>query len=311
MTQNNVLQRIDRERPPWVGAATGDAIRHFAWGIGDNNPLWIDRDHAAASPWGSLIAPPSFLYAVDETTVAPGHNNLRRVYQSVDWTFYDIVREGTDMKSEATLTEEDDSSGSLLQTGRVDFLDGNSRLVATAMATTMRTDAPGTTIEARPEIRYSGEELEAIERTILSERRQGAEPLYVEDVQAGASPGPLIKGPLSIMDIVAWSAGAGGAVEPDAELSEGGLPHQCATGPQQVSWIAQAITDWMGDGGFLHKLSVNLVSNPVLGSTTTIAGAVEEVRPESRPHVLLSLNAAGGLGHSMSKMSSQAHHWAR
>jgi len=39
----------------------GDAIRHFAMGLGDDNPLWHDRDYAASTKWGGLIAPPTFL----------------------------------------------------------------------------------------------------------------------------------------------------------------------------------------------------------------------------------------------------------
>ena len=297
MTESVALQPIDREQPPWVRRATRDAIRHFAWGIGDNNPLWIDPDYAAASPWGGPIAPPCFLYAVDETTVARVQDNLRRIYHAVEWTFHDVIKQDAEISAQATLIDEEEVSNSLMQTGRLDFRDGESRLLASAATTILRTDTPETALEERPEIRYSGEELEAMERTILGEKRQGAEPLYVEDIQTGAPLGPLIKGPLSIMDIVAWSAGTGGAVEANTEHSEGGLPNQCATGPQQVSWIGQAITDWMGDAGFLYKLNVRLHTNPPLGSATTITGTLREALQENQPSVALQLAAADQNGH--------------
>ena len=38
-------------------------IRHYAHGIGDDNPLWCDPDYAAATRWGGIIALPSFLFA--------------------------------------------------------------------------------------------------------------------------------------------------------------------------------------------------------------------------------------------------------
>ena len=41
--------------------ATRIAILRFAGGIGDPNPLWTDPDYAATSPFGGLVAPPSFV----------------------------------------------------------------------------------------------------------------------------------------------------------------------------------------------------------------------------------------------------------
>ncbi len=48
---------------PWCHEATRDNIRHYAHGIGDDNPLWCDPDYAAGTRWGGVIAPPSFLFA--------------------------------------------------------------------------------------------------------------------------------------------------------------------------------------------------------------------------------------------------------
>ncbi|MET0143269.1 MAG: MaoC family dehydratase N-terminal domain-containing protein, partial [Ilumatobacteraceae bacterium] len=39
-----------------------DGLRHFAYGYGDDNPLYCDEEYAAKSRWGGLIAPPTFLY---------------------------------------------------------------------------------------------------------------------------------------------------------------------------------------------------------------------------------------------------------
>ena len=48
---------------PWVTRASPDAIRHFALGVGDDNPLWWDEGYARASARGRMYAPPTFLYA--------------------------------------------------------------------------------------------------------------------------------------------------------------------------------------------------------------------------------------------------------
>ena len=44
---------------PWCHEATRDNIRHYAHGIGDDNPLWTRTDYAKATAHGGLIAPPS------------------------------------------------------------------------------------------------------------------------------------------------------------------------------------------------------------------------------------------------------------
>ncbi|MGH9011490.1 MAG: MaoC family dehydratase, partial [Acidimicrobiia bacterium] len=41
--------------------ATRLAIMRFAGGIGDANPLWTDPQYAARSPYGGIVAPPSFV----------------------------------------------------------------------------------------------------------------------------------------------------------------------------------------------------------------------------------------------------------
>lgn len=49
------------ERAHWNTKVSADGIRHFAWGIGDDNPLWVDSDYATAGPYGRLAAPPPIL----------------------------------------------------------------------------------------------------------------------------------------------------------------------------------------------------------------------------------------------------------
>src|SRR5215510_3114799 len=46
---------------PWNYEATRDGIRHYAHGIGDDNPLWCDPTYAAKTRYGNVVALPSFL----------------------------------------------------------------------------------------------------------------------------------------------------------------------------------------------------------------------------------------------------------
>ena len=272
-------EAIARPLDPWVKTVTRDAIRHFAWAIGDDNPLWIEPDHAKESCWGGLIAPACLLYAVDETTVAPGLDGRRRHYRSVKWTWFDAITDGTNLNVQATLTGERENaeSGVVDQHGRVEFLTDAGQLIAVAETVCSRVTEPLTPIEDRPELRYTAVEIDVIEQGILAETRRGTTRRYWEDTAVGDDLGTVLKGPLSIMDVVAWCAGTQGVATDADGLSDGGLHAETATGPQQVAWMAHLLTNWMGDDAFLHSLNINVISNPPLGSTTSISGHVTEV----------------------------------
>ena len=259
---------------PWVRDVTRDAVRHFAWGVGDNNPLWLDPDYAQHSRWGDIIAPPCFAYAVHETTVAPGHDDRQRIYQRVDWQWFDVARLGTQMTATAELIDTQSSADVITQTGRVGFRDGSNALLAQATTACQRPITHRVWSSERADRRYPDEELAAIEQAILCESRRGTALRYWEDTVTGEALQPLTKGPLSIMDIVAWSAGALGVPALDDAVSDGGLIDEVATGPQLGAWFAHLVTDWAGDDGFLLRLSVTFAALPSLGTTTILRGKV-------------------------------------
>jgi len=41
-----------RERDAWNTDVSRDAIRHYAFGTSDGNPLWLDPEHASRSRYG-------------------------------------------------------------------------------------------------------------------------------------------------------------------------------------------------------------------------------------------------------------------
>ena len=44
--------KIENTLEPWCHEATRDNIRHYAHGIGDDNPLWSDPDYARGTRYG-------------------------------------------------------------------------------------------------------------------------------------------------------------------------------------------------------------------------------------------------------------------
>ncbi|MED5265353.1 MAG: MaoC family dehydratase N-terminal domain-containing protein [Actinomycetota bacterium] len=263
-------------RPQWVSEVTSDAVRHFAWGIGDNNPLWVDPDYGLASVWETTLAPPSFAYAIDETTVAPGMPDYERHYERVEWEWFHQFELGDRVTSETKfLDEEHDQRADVTrQRGEIFFRSADKGLVARAIVTTRRDRIPLKRIDDRDEIRYDPEELSQIEEDILSEKIRGAISRHPGDVAEGDGVGTITKGPISIMDIVAWCAGTTGSPDDPQGFASGGLDDQAATGPQLASWVVHLLTNWMGDSGVLHTLTVNFSGLPLLGSTTTIGGTI-------------------------------------
>lgn len=50
---------------------TPDGTRHFAYGYGDDNPLYIDPEYGKNTRWGTMIAPPNFPYTMGENVATP------------------------------------------------------------------------------------------------------------------------------------------------------------------------------------------------------------------------------------------------
>ena len=60
---DEVRSWIGREAPPWTVQVTELDVRRFAVATDDLNPLYLDKEYARQSRYGSLIAPPLFYMA--------------------------------------------------------------------------------------------------------------------------------------------------------------------------------------------------------------------------------------------------------
>ena len=316
----NVLLRRDRMR--WIETATRDAIRHFAWGIGDNNPLWLDSEHAAKSPYGGIVAPPCILYALDGTVVAPKLAGVQWLYAGTTFTWLEPIRLDDTFKVEARLKKQELKSGRrfskwVLQTGEIKYINQHQRVAGIAIGRCARTprvdaltkDKNNKALKVAEEYNYSAEEIFDIESQVLGEHRQGGEPLFYEDVDVMDKVQPVVRGPLGVVDIMAWYSGQQGAthyggVHGDAiryrsrhadyhlnkktgakesagrghlETSTGkdvGMGGAYDVGPQRIAWCQHMLTNWIGDHGFLHTLDVNVRKPNLVGDTLWWTGEV-------------------------------------
>ncbi len=316
---------LRRSRLQWIETATRDAIRHFAWGVGDDNPLWLDAGYARTTPAGGIIAPPCILYAADMTIVAPKLSGVQWIYAGTDFTWFDHIRLDTRFRVDARLVRQEMKSGRrfarwVLQTGEVDYRDSSGRRLARAIGQVARTPRgdrlkaeKGGGMAVPAAYRYTRQELDDIEREVLAERRRGPEPLYWEDVAVGDAVPQVVKGPLTITDIVAWYAATQGAMpyggahgdalryrrrhddyhinpETGAKDAAGRGHLEAATGrdvgmggaydvgPQRIAWAQHMLTNWIGDHGFLHRLNVSVRRPNLVGDTIRWRGRVSAKR---------------------------------
>lgn len=187
------------------------AIRRWTKAIGDRNPLFLDSAYARNSPIGAPVAPPCWLYTVDDTIVALKFPELHVVYGGTDWEFFRWARVGEDITTRAMLIDIQVKEGRFCgpmveQTGEVEYLDSTGETVARATSTVLRTSREQAVqlgkydnLEA---YRYSQEELFAVEDAYDAEEVRGPVPQCWEDVQAGDHIQPVVKGPLTSEDVL-------------------------------------------------------------------------------------------------------------
>ncbi len=203
----------------WNNEATRDTIRHYAWGIGDDNPLYTDPAYAETAHWGTLIAPPTFFFGVFDAVVAPGLPDVHWFYSGADWFFGEPARRGDEFTVTAEYVGAAEVGGSrvgrmLVQTGEVGYFNQKNELLARVLSHCFRVPRPGAEgglrYEPREAHRYTQQEFDEIEHAVMTEYRRGAAPLHWEDVQVGEAMPGTVRGPLTLLDMTCYYAGAVG-----------------------------------------------------------------------------------------------------
>lgn len=217
--------RIGATAEPWCYEATRDNIRHYAHGIGDDNPLWCDPSYAQGTKYGDVIAPPSFLFATDRiiSGYVGGLPGVHAMWSGADWKWLKPVRRNDEIKTEAVLKDliERDTSfagRAVQQIYNVKFYNQHGDIVADADSWCFRTERDharekGTKyadLKKRAPRRYTDEELAAFYRLYAEEEIRGAMPRYWEDIAIGEPLPAMAKGPMTVTGFIAFAQGWGG-----------------------------------------------------------------------------------------------------
>lgn len=210
---------------PWCHEATRDNIRHYAHGIGDDNPLWCDPEYAAKTQYGGIVALPSFLYATDRIVsgYVGGLPGVHAMWSGADWSWHKPVRRNDAISTEVrlkdlTVHQTRFAGRAVQQTYHVDFFNQQGDMVASADTWCFRTERDHarekgtkyTEVKARAPRRYSADELAEAYKLYRDEPVRGAAKRYWEDVSEGEDLPVMFKGPMTVTGFIAYAQGWGG-----------------------------------------------------------------------------------------------------
>ncbi len=211
---------------PWCYEATRDNIRHYAHGIGDDNPLWCDPGYAGNTRYGDVIAPPSFLFACNRfiSGYCGGLPGIHAMWGGADWQWYKPIRRNVALRTEACMKDLVEhqtrfAGRAIQQIYHVDFYDeasgellaeGDSWVFRTERDTAREEGSKYTDVRERGRRVYTEEEIEAVYEQYRNEQVRGAEPRFFEDVEIGEELPPIVKGPMTVTGFIAFAQGWGG-----------------------------------------------------------------------------------------------------
>jgi acyl dehydratase len=334
-----------------------DAFRHVATAYGDDNPMWSDPGHGSATRWGGPIASPVLvggdsLIGEDEVTaVAPEHRDLMKgdplrgvhAFYSAsarEW-WAPLTPDHRVFRRNALVGVHDKASAFAERavhewTGQV-FRDDTGTLLSAQYRLMIRTERSKARkrkkYDAITIAPYTDEQLAEIDAQYASEGPRGPEPRWFEDVHEGDVLGPMVKGPLTVTDMVCWHVGMGMGlygVRPlrlgyenrqripgffhkddlnswdvmqrvhwDPEFARrSGNPTTFDYGRMRETWLIHLCTDWMGDDAWLWKLDCEFRKFNYVGDTQWLHGVVtrKHLADDGRPAVGLDLVATNQRG---------------
>jgi acyl dehydratase len=216
--------KIENTVEPWNYEATRDAIRHYAHGIGDDNPLWCDPEYAAKTKYGTIVALPSFLFTTSRiiSGYCGGLSGVHAMWAGADWTWHKPVLRNDTISAVASLKDLVEhqtkfAGRSFQQIYHVDFYNQHGDQVAGADSWVFRTDRDearerGTKYtEARGRVEpFTQEQLDEFYDIYDREETRGAIPRYFEDVNVGDKLPPMMKGPMTVTGFICYAQGWGG-----------------------------------------------------------------------------------------------------
>jgi acyl dehydratase len=337
--------------PPHYRRPGVDAFRHVAWSYGDDNPLWSDVDHASESAWKEPIAPPAIIggdsligedqltdeeVAEQEQLRGDPLRGVHAFYAASEREWWAPLRPDHRVFRRTALVGVIDKPSQFGGRGVQEwtaqaFRTDDGTLLGAQYRMMYRTERE----KARERKKYDGVEvapwsdegIAEIDAQYERERPLGDGVRWWEDVSEGDRVGPLVKGPLTVTDMICWHVGMGMGMYnvaplrlayrnrqrvprfyhrdelgvPDAMqrvhwdpafARKSGNPTTFDYGRMREAWMIHACTDWMGDDAWLWRLGVEFRQFNYVGDVQWVEGRVTRryLAEGDRPAVEIELH---------------------
>lgn len=345
----NPTLRIGVVQEPWNLVCTDDAVRRFAICIGDNNPLFTQPDYANSTRWGGVIAPPAFeksmglncnpeMDPVEEKATSKALRGIQLYHSGGENFYYSPMKDGTKLHRsryvKAVNEKHSEFSGrSVIVTNGLCLWDQNDNVVVDGVDwfvhAERRKKKARTNKYVRDEpARYTDEDLAEIEAAYDNEYRRGADTLWFEDVEVGTSLPKMVKGPLTITDLINLHMGAGWLVYGnwpnrlafenrkklrgfytrdefnawdtlqrvhwDKDLAEKvGVRMMYDIGPVRQFHITNFLTNFAGDDAWIHRIKFEFRRFNYIGDVTWMTGEITEARIDETLGPLIEVELRG------------------
>jgi acyl dehydratase len=334
---------------PWNIACTDDAVRRFAICIGDDNPLFTDPDYAARTRWGGVIAPPAFEKSMginrnlemdpeDAKITSKALRGVQLFHSGGENFYYAPIVEGTKLYRSRYVKGVEDkqsefSGRSVIVTNGLCLWDQEERVVVDGVdwfihAERRKKEKTFDKYVRDEPARYTDEELAEIEAAYDAEFRRGADTLWFEDIEVDAAMPRMVKGPLTITDLINLHMGAGWLiygnwpnrlayenrktlrgfysrdefnawdtvqrVHWDKDLAQQvGVRMMYDIGPVRQFHISNFLTNFAGDDAWIHRIRFEFRRFNYIGDVTWLTGSVTAKRVDDTLGPLIEVSVTG------------------
>jgi hypothetical protein len=274
---------------------TWDSIRHFADSIGDLNPLYREREYAKKTKYNCIVAPPTILLTISSACYPdppgfPPPANFPELYIDEEYELFSPICEGEEIDWKTTFpidvqVKKSKTMGTVIfESGRIEFTRHRG---GTPIATSKFVIAVYEAVERhrdRTKPVYTEEYIKKVYEAQDKEIIRGLEPRYWEDVKVGEELAPVVRGPTTVMDSIAFIRGGiaewhywssrlyrfayeqcgWGKYDPDLKIYHNFKDDYYSNiggnsvAPYRISLMSMLLTNWIGDEGFIWKFKTAL-----------------------------------------------------
>lgn len=339
-------------KEPWNVYATKDAFRRYAITCGDRNPLYCDDEYAAASRWAAPLAPPGFeasmgidrspamAEALDRET-RPALRGVHLYHSGGEVFYHRPIRDGARIYSSKWVQDVEPKQSrfggrTAIVTNGFSFWGDDDVVVADGVdwfvhaerrEVSSQSPDKGASPKDEPAF-YTDDQIAEIDAAYAAEYVRGSDTLYLEDVAVGQRLPKMVKGPLTITDLIGAYMGAGWfsygswpyrigwqnrkempgfytrnefnawdtlqRLHWDGALAhEVGVPATYDIGPMRKAMLSHYCSNFGGDDAWLYRLRYEFRRFNYMGDTTWIEGVITDARIDDRLGPLIEIDLRG------------------